>query len=1740
MPHHKNLYYPIDNHTTVMGFMGRNRALTMLIAGILAVTCFAVPGTNAAQSIPGHPLLPAPLPQPAVANSMLLVDDDNSDNGNPAYANVSATMAQAIAVNHTFDTYYVKKGADGPNISTLRQYSIVIWMTGFDYGADGHSLTPGDQTNLETYLEEGNSLWLIGDDILYELGMNGFVRDWLHVGEYKYNPLDYPVPNPLKGVSNDTITDGMNFTTHSLSSLENGDAIKPGGNATGIFWQNQTTLPGYYAALRYGLASYRLVFFAFEFASITGIGNRTRVADRVVDWLTGQRDAALAAYPDSRGYSAPGTIASYNFSLKNLGNATDTFDFSVDSIWAVTLYNATSGFQLSDSNINSKPDTGTMAKNYTGAFRADVQIPLAAKNKDLCISQIIANSSANATISDALEIATFCYVPAGSYRAVYIPYLIESNGTNNKSLPGDDLLLYNSARWCANTTGNFTLTVLRSWANDNRGTSTLGDWASKHSNITLDYLDKPGINYTDLVFSSADVLLVSNASAQKYEFSSAEISAISRYVEDGHGIIATYGTIVSPSASMNANLAALFDIIVTPQAHWNTTFNRVKVVNIHHPIAAGLSSFTPMTYAKGAAYKIRAGQNATEPLIAEGYPDSSPVVAYDSFTPARNIRIEKLIVPAWLDLGKNATVKATIRNLGSSAESNVRVNLTVNGTDEDSLLIPSLGAGTSQAITFHYTPAVTGKYQLGVKASPVPGEPAGYTWDNSVEQPVAVLVFSGSVNVLVLRSPSVYDKYKGLWCWGELERYWYDYANLSNAWRLAINNSVMAQVTPALLNASSAEILIAPFCSPGYGGGGPYEFSDDEITAIKGYVAGGRGIVGTFSTLADSGNNNLKLAPLFGLNGSSPGTIPASENYNGGFDLTALKNETVLYGVGTNYTSGTRYTVTGIAQNPIDKPYIQAKSGDNKALIAFYKNKTMQSSGVYFSYPLDVVSYGSRLGALADKQLLYNSIAWSMLNSREHVPPLVNVVEPYGGEVLAGGGKYLIKWSASDLNMASNPINLSYSTSSGSPPWTTLKTNLPNTGSYLWTVPILDSNTLRVRVTAYDNNSNTGSGMSGSNFTIDSTVPFVSVLSPAGGEVLGAGNHDISWAAVDNFGLAANPISINFTTNDGINWKVLASGAANQPPYKWKILQSQPSSLYCRINITAIDSAGNSRSAESGLFTVDTEPPVAIGKAVPDVPMSPGTEVAFNATGSHDNLGITNYTWSFNDSGIGILLYGRLAKYTFENLGLYNIRLTVSDGVNSNGTALTVEVADTQPPHASAGTNDTISPGTQYTFDGSGSTDDVLWLLNYTWTFWDGKNQTIYGVAAQYTFNTPGSFVVTLTVRDTAGRTSKDTVAITVRNIVMPEVVSVFPADGTARVKIDTPVIIDFNKAMSRGSIIGAVAGLPDWTAAWTPDSKMVTLTLGSRLNENTTYTVQLSKDIVDASGIGIEPYSWWFITEDISPPNITVNPVPDAAEGDTVTVSAVILDNTGVANAVLYYQSGSTGTKTSTMMTQVHQPSVYEAQIKGVTPGSWKYYIVAYDASGNTARSPQSGEYEFNVLEKVPLWLSLLAALIIVVIVVAVFAVVTVRRRGKMKKSSYVPDHAAIAPFYVQSAKTQRIIISDEESGDEQPQEVIKPREEKAPDSVPPPAPPPQKTILSPELEETIATWAKKKRTIDILKDSIGMRVAAAERKVETEDKAKPAKEEQKDDVVKKGEGKEGGQEKKSDEKSDEEKKQE
>jgi hypothetical protein len=123
------------------------------------------------------------------------------------------------------------------------------------------------------------------------------------------------------------------------------------------------------------------------------------------------------------------------------------------------------------------------------------------------------------------------------------------------------------------------------------------------------------------------------------------------------------------------------------------------------------------------------------------------------------------------------------------------------------------------------------------------------------------------------------------------------------------------------------------------------------------------------------------------------------------------------------------------------------------------------------------------------------------VGERPHIWVEVDLTKPIVElqSVLVGQGEYKgklnISWSASDKNLGSNPITLSYSATNAGP-WTPFATRIPNSGRYLWTMPPLGPDTWQfyLKVEAEDLAHNIGEAITPGLVRVDTLQPKAKII----------------------------------------------------------------------------------------------------------------------------------------------------------------------------------------------------------------------------------------------------------------------------------------------------------------------------------------------------------------------------------------------------------------------------------------------------------------------------------------------------------------------------------------------------------------------------------------------------------------------------------------------------------------------
>lgn len=175
----------------------------------------------------------------------------------------------------------------------------------------------------------------------------------------------------------------------------------------------------------------------------------------------------------------------------------------------------------------------------------------------------------------------------------------------------------------------------------------------------------------------------------------------------------------------------------------------------------------------------------------------------------------------------------------------------------------------------------------------------------------------------------------------------------------------------------------------------------------------------------------------------------------------------------------------------------------------------------------------------------------------------IRLVSPIGGEFYAVNSVVNVEWAA---NQANNVL-LEYSTNNGSS-WQNITSPLPgNLTSYIWTLPSIVSNQMRVRVSdaanqntsfqisnsfsIIDINTTKHNGGSFDGTAVNENQPnSVSLIYPDGNEILYPGlGVNILWSSIN-----ISDLTLEYSTNFGSSWTQIATGVpAVTSSYLWTV-----------------------------------------------------------------------------------------------------------------------------------------------------------------------------------------------------------------------------------------------------------------------------------------------------------------------------------------------------------------------------------------------------------------------------------------------------------------------------------------------------------------------------------------------------------------------------------------------------------
>jgi hypothetical protein len=206
----------------------------------------------------------------------------------------------------------------------------------------------------------------------------------------------------------------------------------------------------------------------------------------------------------------------------------------------------------------------------------------------------------------------------------------------------------------------------------------------------------------------------------------------------------------------------------------------------------------------------------------------------------------------------------------------------------------------------------------------------------------------------------------------------------------------------------------------------------------------------------------------------------------------------------------------------------------------------------------------------------------------DRTAPTGSIDFPTSKAKLRGGTKYTIKWQAADKYLKALPITIRYSRD-GKGAWDVVAQDIPNTGSYEWTVPKDMTTAGQLQVLVADKAANVG--------TVESISLLVDSVNPSGavtGPAISAKLDTVLETEVRDVGPAGlSAARLWISQDDGTSW---TEGPFLTEPFKNVSWKATTDGKY-RLAIVATDQSGNVSATPKGkaedqfLFIVDTAAP---------------------------------------------------------------------------------------------------------------------------------------------------------------------------------------------------------------------------------------------------------------------------------------------------------------------------------------------------------------------------------------------------------------------------------------------------------------------------------------------------------------------------------------------------------------------
>jgi hypothetical protein len=183
-----------------------------------------------------------------------------------------------------------------------------------------------------------------------------------------------------------------------------------------------------------------------------------------------------------------------------------------------------------------------------------------------------------------------------------------------------------------------------------------------------------------------------------------------------------------------------------------------------------------------------------------------------------DLRVQSMGYPKFVGVEENVPINATIMNIGSNHEKNVKVEFLVDNTVVGTTFIDSVDVAETEKTNFFWRPSEARIYNISIHVEPVAGETS--IWDNRRDDIITVNTISGKVLV---------DDGHGTDLGYHI---YYQHLESMGAERYRVYHTAQ-KITTELLSQYDVFLTVRP----------TQAYSTDEITSIENFVAKGGGLL---------------------------------------------------------------------------------------------------------------------------------------------------------------------------------------------------------------------------------------------------------------------------------------------------------------------------------------------------------------------------------------------------------------------------------------------------------------------------------------------------------------------------------------------------------------------------------------------------------------------------------------------------------------------------------------------------------------------------------------------------------------------------------------------------------------------------------------------------------------------------------------------------------------------------------